>query len=137
MNSIDIRVQFSFKGKTYELGMTLDLDTLGKQQTIPSLHQLLARQHGIDPYSYLYEVMEVSEIKFANPQGLAKDFCAHKPFEPGAYFHYARTRQTQQLLHNILTEELSEPLPDCIRSDILRAMARAYQAGSQQEHDDE
>jgi hypothetical protein len=72
VNSIDAHIEFSFKGETYSLTSPLDLDRmLDKYIDPPSLHHVLAVEHGINTYSYLYEVMEVEEIEFGNATGLA------------------------------------------------------------------
>jgi hypothetical protein len=69
-NSIDARVEFSFKGENYELSSTLDLDsTMALHIELSSMHHALAVEHGIDTYSYLFEVMQEEVILFANPQG--------------------------------------------------------------------
>lgn len=74
-NSIDIRVEFSFKGETYDLCSHIDLDArLSQQDLPPSFYQLLARDHGIDTISYLYEVMQEEDIEYVNAQGVAANF---------------------------------------------------------------
>jgi hypothetical protein len=74
-NRIDAHIEFSFRGESYDLSSTLDLDrVLEKYLTLPSLHLVLAIEHGIDTYSYLYEVMQEEDIRFDNAQGIAADF---------------------------------------------------------------
>ncbi|MDH5786328.1 MAG: hypothetical protein OEZ16_12085 [Chromatiales bacterium] len=72
MNSIKARVEFSFKGETYTPEAVIDLDkVIAADQDLTRLHAKLAQMNGIDPYSYLYEVMESSEIHFSNATGSA------------------------------------------------------------------
>ncbi len=74
-NSIEVHIEFSFKGETHALTSTVDLDQLlARYDSLPSLYLLLAKEHGIDTYSYLYEVMEVADIEFINAQGIAEIF---------------------------------------------------------------
>ena len=80
-SSIDAHIEFSFKGENYSLSSTLDLDKLLTQyDTLPSIHLILAKEHGIDTYSYLYEVMEEAEIEFKNAQGIAANFLNGRDF---------------------------------------------------------
>lgn len=80
-NSIRARLAVSFKGETHQLDTVIDLDPcLGEPGQAPDFHRLLARAAGIDPYSYLYEVLESEEITFSEPTGLAV-----QAFEDGAF----------------------------------------------------
>ncbi|MDD2685075.1 MAG: hypothetical protein PHY62_02830 [Gallionella sp.] len=81
-NSIDARVEFSFKGEDYLCSATLNLDELLQQHDdLPVIHELLAQKHGIDTYSYLFEVMLVADIEFSNPQGLALRYMKDGEFD--------------------------------------------------------
>lgn len=74
-NSIQATVTFSFKGETFSPSIRIDLDTFIREENDPSMiYNLLARSGGIDTYSYAYEVMEVCEIEYCEPAGLA---CNH------------------------------------------------------------
>lgn len=66
-NTIRARVAFSFKGETYELDSVIDLDRcLGEPGEVPDWYRRLAQAAGIDPCSYLYEVLETHEIAFSD-----------------------------------------------------------------------
>ncbi|PWB57835.1 MAG: hypothetical protein C3F18_03560 [Nitrosomonadales bacterium] len=81
-NSIDAHVEFSFKGETYAPSATIDLDDLLEHHgSLPQIHALLAEKHGIDTYSYLYEVMQETEIIFSNAEGLAAEFLINGEFD--------------------------------------------------------
>jgi hypothetical protein len=81
-NTIRARVAFSFKGETYELDSVVDLDQcLGEAGAAPNFHRLLARSAGIDPYSYLYEVLESHEVAFSDATGLAARSCRDGQFD--------------------------------------------------------
>lgn len=81
-NSVRARVAFSFKGETYELDSVIDLDRcLGEPGAAPDLHRLLAQAAGIDPYSYLYEVLESHKIEFSDPTGAAAQGCRDGQFD--------------------------------------------------------
>lgn len=74
-NSLVASIEFYFKGEKYSPSARIDLDrmmeTMGE---LPSFVSLLARENGIDPYSYQYEVMEVEEIRFSEVEGFVADF---------------------------------------------------------------
>lgn len=81
-NTIRARLAFSFKGETYELDSVIDLDRQsGASGEAPDFHGLLARSAGIDPYSYLYEVLESHEIEFSDATGVAAQSCHDGQFD--------------------------------------------------------
>lgn len=81
-NTIRARLAFSFKGETYELDSVIDLDRhLGRSGDAPDFHGLLARSAGIDPYSYLYEVLESHAIEFSDATGVAARSCHDGQFD--------------------------------------------------------
>ncbi|NNM83064.1 MAG: hypothetical protein HKL98_10745 [Burkholderiales bacterium] len=72
-SSIDVHVEFSFRGEDYSLSASVNLD---EHMPVDSsgFFQILAHMNDVDTYSYLYEVMEESELEFDNPQGLAAEY---------------------------------------------------------------
>jgi hypothetical protein len=81
-NTVRARVAFSFKGETYDLDSVIDLEAcLGEPGVAPDFHQLLARAAGIDPYSYLYEVLESHQIEFSDATGMAVGSCRDGRFD--------------------------------------------------------
>jgi hypothetical protein len=128
-NSIDARVEFSFKGETYVLSSTLELDrTLAHHLTLPSLHRALAVEHGIDTYSYQFEVMQEEEIYFDNPQGDAVDYWHEGAFNFEDYLrdheHAASFAPLQAIaLREMGIEDLEQ------HPQLKNALLRAYQLG--------
>ena len=81
-NTVRARLALSFKGETYELDTVIDLDKChGEPGEAPNFHQRLARAAGIDPYSYLYEVLETHEIAFSDATGVAEWSCRDGRFD--------------------------------------------------------
>ncbi|MDQ1314965.1 MAG: hypothetical protein QG662_1074 [Pseudomonadota bacterium] len=81
-NTVRALLTISFKGETYELDSVIDLDgCLGEPGVAPNFHQRLARVAGIDPYSYLYEVLESHEIEFSDATGVAARSCRDGRFD--------------------------------------------------------
>lgn len=76
MNStIKARIEFSFQGQTYSPEVKINLDEVVLAgQDLSRLHAKLAQANGIDTYSYMYEVMESTEVVFSDATGLAMEF---------------------------------------------------------------
>lgn len=128
-NSIDARAEFSFKGKDYAYTATIDLDQLLRHHdAMPSIHTLLARQHGVDTYSYLFEVMQETDIEFFNPQGLASDYTTCGKFDPAALAFNWQTAKAAVLLQPIAERELG--ITDLnLHQALKRALISAYNLG--------
>lgn len=96
-NTIRTRLSLSFQSETYEFDSVIDLDEcLGEPGAAPSFHQLLARTAGIDPYSYLYEVLEAYEIEFSDAMGVAAQSCRDGRFD---WTRFEQDRRGEQDWH--------------------------------------
>lgn len=74
-NSLVASVEFYFKGEKYTPSARIDLDRMMETSGgLPSLYALIARENGIDPYSYQYEVMQVEEIRYSEVEGFVADY---------------------------------------------------------------
>ena len=128
-NSIDAHIEFSFKGETYDLSSTLNLDRiLDKYIDPPSLHHVLAVENGINTYSYLYEVMEVEEIEFSNATGLAMQFLHDGVFDLEGF---AAQRGESELLDSLQAIALREMGIENLdqHPQLKNALIKAYQLG--------
>lgn len=106
-NCIDAQIAFSFKGENYALTSNIDLDQLMQHDhSLPSFHAILARDHKIDTYSYLYEVMLETEIRFAHAQGIAADFLINGDFNQAAFIVAWQENTALALLQPIASREL-------------------------------
>lgn len=106
-NSIDARVNFSFKGENYCYETQIDLDLLLQQyDALPSVHVILARSHEIDTYSYLYEVMLEAEIEYFNPQGYARNYLIDGKFNASILAENWQRDKVTILLQTIVMQEL-------------------------------
>ena len=131
MNSINVSVDFSFQGKHYTPEITIDLDIYIQQKEAMSLHRLIANKHQIDCYSYLYEVMESSEIFYRHPQGLAIAHTQDDYFNILSYKkHWEQNHVVEQLLH-IAKNEMD--IADFSDNQALKnALLQAYELGNSQ-----
>ena len=128
-NSIDARVEFSFKGQDYDLTSHIDLDALmSERSNFPSLYEILAREHHIDTISYLYEVMIVSEIEFSNAQGIAADFLHDGQFDYAAFSIHWQEHKIALLVQPIAKRELN--IDYLAQQPAIRnALVQAYKLG--------
>ena len=124
-NSIDARVEFSFKGEDYDLVSCIDLDA---HDSLSSIHEILARDHHIDTISYLYEVMLETEIEFSNAQGFAAGFLSGGHFNQAAFSNHWQDHKIALLLQPIAKRELN--ITDLTKETALKnALIQAYKLG--------
>ncbi len=134
-NAICAQLEFSFKGETYLLEDMLDLDTFFIEQghravgETPDFHRHLAKKAGIDPISYLYEVLESHEISFSQASGLAADFCQNAHFD---WQGFAEARRAAGEWENILAIVQDKITAQALEADAeLKAVLLAvYRAGA-------
>ena len=106
-NTVRARLTLSFKGETYALDSVIDLDgCLGEPGEVPNFHQLLARVAGIDPYSYLYEVLEAYEIEFSDATGVAARCCHDGRFDWARFEQDRREERDWHLVRDIAQQAL-------------------------------
>lgn len=129
-NSIDAHVEFSFKGETYAPFAAIDLDDLLEHHgSLPQIHALLAEKHGIDTYSYLYEVMQETEIVFDNAQGLAAQFLINGEFDMEAFTARWQENRILGLLQAVALRELGVDHLDQ-HPALKNALFQAYRLGN-------
>jgi len=132
-NTVRARLAFSFKAETYELDATLDLDRyLEETAEPPDFHLFLARAAGIDPYSYLYEVLESHDIEFSEPTGIAALCCRDGRFDWSLFEERYREEQVMRVLRTIAERTLAVRDLDR-RPDLVAALRAAYRAGKGEE----
>lgn len=131
-STIDAQLEFDFRGEHFCLSASIDLDLqLKSAGTLPPIYTLIARANQIDPYSYQYEVMEMAEIAYSNPQGLAARFCSAGHFDAAAFVTAWQAQQLQHLLAPIAQQELGiDNLAQ--HPDLVRALTAAYHLGQNQ-----
>lgn len=126
-NTIHARVALSFQAKSYELETTIDLDRC-LDEAAPDFHLMLARASGIDPYSYLYEVLESHEIEFSQPTGVAVHSCDEGTFDWPRFQRDAREQADMRVVGQIAERVLGVADLDA-RTDLRAALLAAYRAG--------
>jgi hypothetical protein len=128
-NTLRARLDFSFKAETFKLDTQIDLDRcLGDAGVEPNFHLLLAKAGGIDPYSYLYEAMEVCEITFSDPTGIAALSCCDGQFDWSQFEQHVREDRGVQVVRAIAEQILGVRDLD-LQVDLKAALLATYQAG--------
>ena len=128
-DTVHASVSFSFKGETHQIDATVDLGRqLNTGEAGPDFHLLLAQAGGIDPYSYLYEVLESSDITFSGATGAAADCCEEGTFHWGRYLARSRLSRDLKLISALASRHLG--VTDlAARPDLQAALLAAYRAG--------
>lgn len=128
-NSIDACIEFSFKGEDYRYASCLDLhQLLHRYDEMPPIHVLLAREHRVDTYSYLYEVMQEESVEFSRPQGIANDYLREGEFNLNALTENWQNAKAEMLLQPVAERELN--ITDLnLHPALKRALVAAYQLG--------
>ena len=133
-NSIEARIDFSFKGEDYELRSVIDLDKLLEQyDSMPSIYEILAHAHGIDTYSYLYEVMLAADIEFADALGFANDLIVDGEFDQHALEDNWQNLRILTLLRPVASSILG--IANLEQHETIKnALIQAYLLGSNNSH---
>jgi len=119
----------SFRAETYELESRIDLDPyIGEAGEEPNFPLLLAKASGIDPYSYLYEVMESHEIEFSEATGIAARCCHDGGLDWARFLRDVREESDLRVARSIAEQTLGVSDLDA-HADLKAALLAAYRAG--------
>jgi hypothetical protein len=128
-NTVRARLTCSYKGETYELDSVIDLDRCGGESgATPDFHRLLAKAAGIDPYSYLYEVLESHEIEFSDATGVAARSCRDGRFDWNQFEQDRREERDWQAVRAIFEPIMGARDWDTA-PDLKAALLATYRAG--------
>jgi hypothetical protein len=127
-NTVRARLTLSFKGETYELDSVIDLDRYLGGSKGPDFHRLLAKAAGIDPYSYLYEVLESHEIEFLDATGMAARSCRDGRFDWNLFEQDLSEERDWQVVRAIAQRMLGARDLDA-DPDLRAALLAAYRVG--------
>ena len=128
-NTVRARLTLSFRGETYELDSVIDLDRyLGGSKEAPDFHRFLAKAAGIDPYSYLYEVLESHEIEFLDATGMAARSCRDGRFDWNLFEQDLSEERDWQRVRAIAEKIMTARDLDAA-PDLKEALLAAYRAG--------
>jgi len=128
-DSVEVSVEFYYKGEHYTPSMKLDLGILMKQQgCLPDLSMMLARANDIGEYSYELEVMMMEPLHFDQAEGLAADYINDGVLDISGYeaaWHEKRLDVTiEDIARRILHMESLDN-----QADLKRALIEAYNLG--------
>ncbi|MDX1346813.1 MAG: hypothetical protein R3189_01040 [Thiomicrorhabdus chilensis] len=130
-NSIIVKIPFHFKGEFLEPSIALDLDDWAQrhEEELPDFPSAIAKANQIGTYSYELEVMEMSEIVFEKPTGLAVQFYSDKDssFDFDGFKQAWLAEQSLDKLKQIAQHYLGEELE--AYSPLHQALMAAFIAG--------
>ena len=135
-NKIIASVEFYFKGEQHTPEVTIDLDILmanhqSSHDRWMSIYHLLARENGIDTYSYQFEIMQVEKIQFRDATGISAEY-----LRGGQFFiaEFENAWQERNILENIqLIAKQHLAINDLSHHPELKAaLFEAYKLGTNQ-----
>ncbi len=128
-NTVRARLSFAFRAEDHDLDTRVDLDRcIAEAGEAPNFHLLLARQAGIDTYSYLYEVLESHDIVFSEATGLAVSCCRDGRFDWPEFEQLRQAEQDLRVVRAIAERTLGVGDLDA-HADLKTALLAAYRAG--------
>lgn len=133
-NRFTVTIEFSYKGETFEFKTEIDLDEcMEKLNAIPDLHDLIARQNGIDAYSYQYEVLTSEELQFSAVEGFAAEFIHDGEFDAEGFAARWREERIGTIAAEIAQRVMG--IADLAAQPTLKqALLEAYRAGQAAPH---
>jgi hypothetical protein len=106
-SELEVFVRFDFRGKSLSPQVTVDLDLQMEQQGhLSDFKLMLARENGIDLYSYEFEVMESLPIVVRRATGLAEQFSLQGVFDAEGFEARWRVLKEQQQIEAVALEYL-------------------------------
>ena len=128
-NRFTVTIEFSYKGETFEYKADVDLDAyMEKMNGLPPLHDLIARNNGIDVYSYQYEVLTSEELQFSRVEGFAADFVHDGEFDAEGFATRWREERVGMIVGEIARQLMG--VTDLAAQPALKqALLAAYRAG--------
>ncbi|MDG6774173.1 hypothetical protein QCB45_07500 [Thiomicrorhabdus sp. ZW0627] len=132
-NTIIVKIPFHFKGELQEPSTLFDLDdwVMRHENELPDFPVAVAKANNISSYSYELEVMEMSEVLFEQPTGIAADFYSEEDssFDFEGFKQHWLAEQSFDTLKQIAKQYLGEDLQK--NSPMHQALTAAYIAGKQ------
>ncbi len=128
-NIITASIHFSFKGKELSPSLTVELDPyLEGASSFPNLCSLIAKANNHDLYSYEYEMMQATDIKYSDAQGLVAEFINDGQLDIEAF--EAAWNENKALIKLLTIAENHMNITDFSQHNELKhALLAAYQLG--------
>ncbi len=126
------RLQFDFRGRSYDLAAPVDLAKWLASGGEFDAVAWLARAHGIDPYSYEYEIMQQAELRFESAEGSAAGFLHDGCFDAEGWAAAQRSGQHSDERLVRLAEPLLCTLTPQQQDSLLALLRQVYLLGQQE-----
>lgn len=106
-NTVAVCTEFDYQGASFKPTMTLDLDVYIKTlEDVSAIPVLLAKANQIDSYSYQYEILLDSPLRYGNATGLAAQFVVDGEFDFAGFLAASNENHIVTKLQNIARETL-------------------------------
>ena len=128
-NTITASIHFSFKGKEHSPSLTVELEPyLEGAGSFPNLCSLIAKANNHDLYSYEYEMMQATDIKYSDAQGLIAEFINDGQLDVEAF--EAAWNENKALIKLLTVAEEHMNITDFSQhSELKKALLAAYMLG--------
>lgn len=140
MDKVNAHLSFDYRGQSYQMSAELNLSDYSSQiddcdpdvplAVLLDVPQLIAQAHGVDVWSYEFEIMQQSDIWYDNAQGLAAGCVRDGSFDLAAY-RAAWQQQVDVTLSPVLDRlcALAGAGTAEVRQAIRQAWGQGYAAG--------
>lgn len=128
-NTIDVSLEFYFKGERYMPTASLDLDEhIRREGGLPRFHQILAKSNDIDLMSYQYEIMLEEEVRVTHAQGLVADFVTDGRLDEAGFLQAWHEQEMFEQLQAVAQQHLA--IADLNNHpELKKALAAAFRLG--------
>jgi len=124
-------VEFYYKGKKFTPSATVELFRyMENGGQVPSLHTLLAKENGIDLYSYEYEIMLLEKIRCTEAEGVARLCVSHGEFNVEMFQEKWQEAKSHDTLRSIARRTMKIDNLD-ENEELKLALIEAYHAGKE------
>lgn len=132
-NTITASIHFSFKGKEHSPSLTVELEPyLEGVGSFPNLCSLIAKANNHDIYSYEYEMMQATDIKYSDAQGLVAEFINEGQLDVEAF--EAAWNENKALTKLLAIAESHMNITDFSQHvELKKALLEAYMLGQKDE----
>ena len=132
-NTITASIHFSFKGKEHSPSLTVELEPyLEGAGSFPNLCSLIAKANNHDLYSYEYEMMQATDIKYSDAQGLVAEFINDGQLDVAA-FEVAWTENKALMKLLTVAEKHMQITNFSEHVELKKALLEAYMLGKKDE----
>ena len=125
-NRLSLRMLVPFQGHDhcFEAVVNMPPPFVDLQDFVEALPRKLAEQNQVDPYSYLFEMMETADIEVTGAEGFISQWLDDAPLSLPVLIEKCRDTTREALLEHLLLKHTDSP-----DQELMAALREAYEAG--------